>query len=288
MISVIICTYNRASLLDIVLTKLCKQIDSSASDEIIVVDNNSSDNTREIVEKYVIKYSFVRYELETNQGLSHARNRGISESKNPYISFIDDDAFPEKDWLYNLKNIFFYYPNISVIGGRIKPHYEVERPDWLKGKLLDLYSVIDRQYSNIKVNKHKPIGANMAFKREVFSKNKFPINLGRVGNNLLSGEEFFLVNTIKKEGMDYYYSSSVCVSHFIPKERMTKNWVLERFRWEGISLVRACGKSFYLKWRLKLYAFFKLFVFSLGYLLSKERFLYKCKMLSQLSIIRER
>ncbi|MGD8380729.1 MAG: glycosyltransferase, partial [Syntrophobacterales bacterium] len=91
-ISVIVCTYNRAELLGGTLRTLCHQTLDTSEYEVIVVDNNSTDNTREVVDEFCRRSSNVRYCFEPQQGLSHARNQGLQEAKGKYVAYIDDDA----------------------------------------------------------------------------------------------------------------------------------------------------------------------------------------------------
>jgi len=103
-ISVIICTYNRSNSLADTLLCLTKQTYESENWELIVVDNNSNDNTKEIISELSKQLPNLTYKFEPQQGLSYARNLGINSAKGEIIAFTDDDVLPEKDWLVQIQN----------------------------------------------------------------------------------------------------------------------------------------------------------------------------------------
>ena len=129
-LSVIICTYNRANSLADTLLCLTKQSYDIANWELIVVDNNSSDNTKEIIYEYHRKLPNLTYKFEPQQGLSFARNLGINSAKGAIIAFTDDDVLPENDWLTQIQNNMEKY-NCDACGGYIAPKWESQPPAWL-------------------------------------------------------------------------------------------------------------------------------------------------------------
>lgn len=100
-ISVVVCTFNRADILPLALQSLCEQTPHHDQTEIIVVDNNSPDNTRQVVDEFIEKYPNIRYCFEPIQGLSHARNRGWREARGEYVGYLDDDAKAPPEWLHS-------------------------------------------------------------------------------------------------------------------------------------------------------------------------------------------
>ena len=115
-ISLIIVTYNRKDMLEEVLSAIVTQ--TRLPDEVIVVDNNSSDATKEVVLSFKDKLN-MHYVFEGVQGTSTARNTGIKNASNDIIVFTDDDCVPEKEWLYHLEQPFLRDPSIGVVGGEI-------------------------------------------------------------------------------------------------------------------------------------------------------------------------
>jgi glycosyltransferase involved in cell wall biosynthesis len=113
--------------------------------EIILINNNSTDNTERICLDFKAKNTSIdfNYFVEYNQGLSFARNRGIKESKYPILAFIDDDAIASYNYVKEIINFFEHYKDIDVLGGKISPIYETEKPKWMSTFLESLTSVID-------------------------------------------------------------------------------------------------------------------------------------------------
>ena len=127
--SVIICTYNRVGLLSGALESIGHQKFDNKKFEIIVVDNNSTDYSKSLVESFIKKYPNTRYIIEPHQGLSFARNRGWMEARGEYVAYIDDDARAEKNWLEVALMCFKeIQPEPKVVGGPILPYYTIEKP----------------------------------------------------------------------------------------------------------------------------------------------------------------
>lgn len=270
-VSIVICTYSRAVLLKQTLQSL-ENLQGIDNAEVIVIDNNSPDNTAEIVAQCIAHLAgrvLLRYVFEPRQGLSVARNRGITESHGSIIAFLDDDAIPSIEWLSTIRAAFQSNPKAYAIGGIIHPHFETARPDWLVKQLELGFTIVnfghkDRRYPG---NLH-PYGANMAIRREVFDDLQFPESLGRKGKSLLSGEESWLFSQMKRKGQQLHYIPRMSVTHFIPDERLRQEWIKRRFYYQGVSYA-VWGNSLPLKTRL---------VFTLAlkriYLLCNSLFIY--------------
>jgi len=163
--SVVVCTYNRSDYLVKVLNCLNIQY------EVIVVNNNSTDDTESICNEFIKNHPDIifEYSLETNKGLSFARNTGIDLSKGEWVVFLDDDAEPISEYLTNISDFLEKHPECMAAGGRIYPNYEIAEPKWMSKFLLPLVSAIDLGDKSKKFPTNKyPIGANMLFKREIF------------------------------------------------------------------------------------------------------------------------
>src|SRR5690349_13182463 len=130
-ISVVVGTYNRSKLLAAALDSLLDQ-SGAPPHEIIIVDNNSNDSTRELVQSRIAEGpSNLRYLFEPKQGTSHARNTGILNARGSIIAFTDDDVRVASDWVANLKREFDAHPEAEFLGGRILPRWKTAPPDWL-------------------------------------------------------------------------------------------------------------------------------------------------------------
>ena len=133
MLSVIICTYNRDKYIYNVLKSLAENTLPHDRYEIVLVDNNCTDNTRSECDRFVKDFPDVvfHYFIETNQGLSHARNRGIKEGAGDILVYVDDDALVNKEYLETYADFFDKMPEIEAAGGPIIPKYETNEPDWM-------------------------------------------------------------------------------------------------------------------------------------------------------------
>ena len=120
-VSVVIGTYNRCDVLRGALESLMNQDSGDTQYEVIVVDNNSSDDTRTIVENLRDKWGAnnLIYCFERTQGVSYARNRGISLARGRLIAFTDDDITPARDWVASVRKGFEKFPNADCIGGKV-------------------------------------------------------------------------------------------------------------------------------------------------------------------------
>ncbi len=241
-ISIVICTYNRAALLARALLAF-RQPGADVSAEIIVVDNNSHDDTVEVVRRCAETLRSVlpvRYVSEPTQGLSRARNTGIAAATGEIIAFLDDDAVPTAGWLAAVADVFANHPHASAAGGPVEPEFEVPRPDWLGPGVEGYYSILDLGPRARVFPRHRlPFGANMAVRRSALGNVRFSEQLGRTGTSLASGEEFALLGQLRSQGHEIYYVPAMRVGHFIAKERLRPEWLMARAWSGGLSLARA-------------------------------------------------
>ena len=247
MISVIVCTYNRDQMFEETVQSFLSCRTDGIEHEILLLDNNSTDKTREIGKKLEARHPRVRYINEPTQGHPHTKNRGIRESRGEIVAFVDDDVFFSPDWLESLASAFGRRPDIACICGKVVPHFESERPAWLEDDLLDQYSVTRYGEDEREIQPPEyPIGCNMAFRSSVFKQiGGFPVSLGRKPGNLLSNDETFFSLCITKAGLKTLYAPGVQVSHRIASSRTTQDWLLRRWYWQGISdvVMRQIGED---------------------------------------------
>lgn len=237
-INIIICTYNRAAILVGSLESFFRMTLPSKNEfELLIVDNNSTDETRHVVDQFIEQHQEVRYVFEPQPGLSHARNTGIIESHGNIIAFVDDDIFFDPAWLIEVMHFFRDHPEVSCMGGKSIPQFSGGRPDWITDDLLTLYGSTN---SGDEVKKmvypEHPFGLNMAFRRKVFDRiGNFGTHLGRKKKNLLSNEESDLFLRIHNAGLIVMYTPNALLYHRIPADRVRKNWIISRYYWQGIS-----------------------------------------------------
>lgn len=229
-VTFIICTYNRAQYLDDTLGSLLQHLPESEF-ELLVVDNNSDDQTPTVVEKYQNSVNKdgkpIRYIKETKQGLSHARNRGIKESRAPYIVFFDDDIRATKSLMTSWITFFKEHSDVVAAGGKIHVQFDAPRPAWMSHFLLPLLGYHDLGSSAKEYPKNKyPFGGNMGFKKSIFDEvGHFDTDLGRKGESLNAGEEKELFRRIREKYNDIYYIPDAFLYHRVGKKRLTKKYI---------------------------------------------------------------
>ncbi len=233
--SIIVCTYNRAESLTDTLEALRKQrTESFRNWEVIIVDNNSKDNTRQVVEKAQRDWPELHYAFEEKQGLSHARNHGISCAKGEVILFTDDDVIPESDWLEITLNGLKKY-HADACGGFIAPIWETPPPKWLTERFYGFLAVRTERTDDYPIIEpgQAPFGANMAFRKNVFEKvGLFDTNRGRKGKALASGEDGELFERILQAGLKAVFLGQSRVHHKVESFRLTKQYI-RRWRFQS-------------------------------------------------------
>jgi glucosyl-dolichyl phosphate glucuronosyltransferase len=244
-ITVIVCTYNRCQSLAKVLESVAaSRLPKSAEWEVLVVDNNSSDQTCEVVEEFCRRYpGRFRYLLEPQQGLSCARNAGIRESRSEILAFTDDDATVDPDWLWKLTSALHSGEWMGA-GGRIIPVWPRPLPGWLSTADPDTMGPFGAFNLGTEAGplKRPPFGGNMAFRREAFGKyGDFRADLGRLGSNLQGREDIEFANRLLAGGERLRYEAGAVVHHPVAECRMQKRYVLRWWYWYGRSEVAELG-----------------------------------------------
>ena len=232
--SIIVCTYNRAESLRDTLRAL-QALKSSASRnwEVVVVDNNSSDHTRAVVEEAQRDWPLLRYEFEIQQGLSHARNHGIACARGEVLLFTDDDVLPEPDWLEATMEGLAKH-QADACGGYIAPIWETPPPPWLTERFYGFLAIrTDRGDDHpLTAASQTPFGANMAIKKKVFEQvGLFDTDRGRKGNVLASGEDGEMFQRILASGFKAVFLGTSRVHHKVESFRLTKRY-FRRWRFQ--------------------------------------------------------
>lgn len=256
MISVIICTYNREKYIYNVLKSLALGTLEHDAYEIVLVDNNCTDNTRKEVDHFcnVFPQVTLRYFVETSQGLSHARNRGIKESKGDLLVYVDDDATVNPEYLKTYADWFASHPETDAAGGPIIPHYETgSEPKWMTyyiKRLLTGYLYFGDKAKPFP-GQNYPGGGNAAYRSRVFEKvGLYNVELGRNGDSLGGGEEKDIFDKMKREGMQFVYLPDAILYHSIPGYKLEPDYFNRLTRGIGQSeraRTLRIGKSSYRK-----------------------------------------
>ena len=231
-ISSVICTCNRAEYLPHAIRSLAEQDMARDDYEIIIVDNGSTDSTREIVSGLMRDLTNLRYVYEHKSGLSHARNRGLEEAAAPIVAFLDDDAIAVPAWLSSIVNAFTTQPGPVCVGGPVEPWYEVSRPTWFPDVFIGCHQ---RHYGDVprwcSYPAEQPVGCNMAFVKERV------MQVGGFNGQLQKyNDETELISRLIDAGGQIFYEPRAGIRHLFGKERLRLTWQIKRHYEEGKSL----------------------------------------------------
>jgi glycosyltransferase involved in cell wall biosynthesis len=252
-ITVILCTYNRSELLAKALQSIASLgLLEAAEWEVLVVDNNSTDRTRAVVEEFCSRHpGRFRYMFEPQPGKSHALNAGIRAASGEILAFTDDDVTVEPTWLHNLtaplQNLEW-----CGVGGRTLPEQGVTMPRWLSAgqrQTLDPLAIFDRGTAGFEL-KETPFGNNMAFRKAVFDKHGgFRTDLGPRPDSEIRSEDTELCQRLLSAKEKLWYEPTAVVYHAIAKNRLRKayfqSWWFDKARGD----VRAFPTAFDPCWR---------------------------------------
>ncbi len=237
-VSVIVCTYNRCGSLRETLKALQGQrAEGGLRLEIVVVDNNSTDRTRDVVHEAGRDARWpIRYVFEGRQGLSHARNRGVQEATGDLVAFTDDDVLPEPGWVQALVEAFLAYQG-DCVGGRILPLWLAPPPQWmtsphLRKVLWGMLALLDHGDKALMASENDVdvvYGANMAFRKGVLDAlGHFRPDLGPIGSRQLRGDDTDMVSRLLRAGGRVVYEPRATVHHQVPRERMRMRYLRDR------------------------------------------------------------
>ncbi len=238
MFSVVIPTHNRAETLALTLQSVLAQR-TDVPYEVIVVDNNSTDSTRDVVASFARNAPVeVRYVFEPVQGSSAARNAGIAAARGEVVAFLDDDVIAAPGWLAALADAYAQFPDAWCIGGRVTLQLPSPLPPWLvplDGPVASYLSQQDLGPEVVRIEYPKGlISANLSVRREVLERvGGFCGRLGRFGGQLLCGEDIELCHRIQQAGGEVYYCGAASVAHLVPSSRLTKAFFRRRAYWQG-------------------------------------------------------
>ena len=267
-LSIAVCTYNRADVLPKCLESLADQTADSELFEVLIIDNNSTDDTKKIALDFCGKHSNFKYIFEEKQGLSHARNRAIEEAKGGYLAYIDDDAIADKEWIKSILDCFAK-TNADVVGGPVFHFVKAEKEPLFYNK---------NAFSFNPGNERKRMtppgfdfgfpGGNSCFKRSLFDElGPYLTDLGMIGGKQRMGEDSEMGYRLLKAGKIFYYEPKMKIDHQLRLKNVTLKGILKRSYDTGIEIGRMIKNDISLKKKLKkiaapfVYAFLFLFLF---------------------------
>jgi glycosyltransferase involved in cell wall biosynthesis len=234
--TVIICTYNRSHNLPDCINYLADQQGTEGFQwEVLIVDNNSSDDTRRVVEQLANEFPRkLRYAFEPQQGLNYARNRGIEESDSRYFCYVDDDILVDPHWLAALYEAL-EREDADAVGGRIHLDPAIELPAWITPEVRGFLGYQDYGEEPFMMDgkSQYPYGGNMSINRRVVERiGKFNPKLGRKGegrsrNELFKGAETDYFHRLSAGGKArIYYEPRAIVYHQILPHQLERKYLL--------------------------------------------------------------
>ena len=239
LITIAICTFNRAESLRRTLESLAAmRVPNDLAWELVVVNNNSTDHTDTVIEAFVGRLP-IRREFEPQGGLSHARNRAIEAAKGDYIIWTDDDVVVDPGWLAAYAEAFARWPEAAVFGGRIIPRYETPVVEWVANAgaaLAGPYAVRDFGDQPMRLTPagyRLPYGANFAVRGAEQKANRYDPDLGVGPGRNRMADELEVIEAILRSGGTGYWVPEARVDHCIGHERQTLHYITRYFSAAG-------------------------------------------------------
>ena len=228
-VAIVLPTHNRAALLRSALRSLVAQVPDAPAYTLVVVDNNSTDDTPAVCAEFGER---VQYVSETRQGLSHARNTGIAAAAvndpDDIIAFIDDDIGVTAGWIDAISRAFDEHPEVDCVGGRVLPASQAALPAWLTPEHWGPVALQDHGAERRVFDGGTPvglIGANFAFRACVFDRiGGFSADVQRVEDGIGSTEDHELLRRLYAAGGKALYTPDAVVTTEVPPERMTRQY----------------------------------------------------------------
>jgi glycosyltransferase involved in cell wall biosynthesis len=227
-ISLLICTFNRADTLNYCLNSLTKQTIPPSLFEVIIINNNSSDDTAKIAASFVKEHNNFQLVFEPKKGLSHARNRGINESKSDWIAFIDDDAKAHPNFVEVALDTIQNY-DFDCFGGFYNAWFRHgPPPSWLPKDFGTNRTWLPDKLGELPPDKEFSGGVCAYRKQVVIEAGLFPTFLGMQGDKIGYGEENYIQRRIRELGYKVGFNPNLQIDHEVRKEKLTVRWHLFR------------------------------------------------------------
>ena len=226
-VSVVLCTWNRVTLLEGALNALVSQTDPP-DHEIVVVDNDSTDESRLVIERYAAAHPQVRYVFEGAAGLSHARNTGVAHTTGRVVAFTDDDVRVPPDWLRSIAATSERHPDAAFFGGPVLPEWADSVPAWLTDERWNALGAQSYGTEPFRVDDSRPvclIGANLVLRRRALDAvGPFNPAVQRVHDGIGSTEDDEYHRRLRAAGAHGVYEPRLRVGAVITPDRLTKRY----------------------------------------------------------------
>ena len=239
-VSIIVCTLDRQLEVARAIRSILAQEVDPRRYEIVVVDNHSRDGTRGVIEEIQREAPNVRYVYEDVLGLSTARNTGTRHARAPIVAFFDDDATAAPGWLAAMLKLIKEHPEAGAAGGPIEVGWPCEKPDWMPKDLQGYYGACNYgETRRFLTFPQYPYGSNMFVRVEHLDAiGGFREEVGAKGQNIMSGDELDVFQRLSAIGVKVVYEPTALVHHWVPKNRVTREWLLHRAYKHGFSNTR--------------------------------------------------
>lgn len=255
-ITAAICAHNAGHFLRDIVASVMDQALPADQYEVLIIDNDSTDNTAEIVESLRQTYpDRLRIAAEPNRGLSNARNKALESAAAELVAFIDADAVADRDWLGSLIEVFDESPRAGVVGGTILVQWDQPRPRWWDSKLDEAMGFFRPADEKRRMEYPRyPYGGNFAVRREAIDQaGAYSPRLGRQGTRLLAGEEGELCLRIERAGWEIWFTPNAVVHHRTASHRLTRRFIVKRAFHHGrsqwmLESLHELDSGMYLSW----------------------------------------
>jgi glycosyltransferase involved in cell wall biosynthesis len=237
-------TYNGADRIVQLLDKLRSQINTeNFSWEILIVDNNSKDNTAQIVQKYQENWSErypLKYYFEAEQGAAFARRRAVYEALGEWIGFLDDDILPDENWVAAAYSFGKEHPEAGAYGGQIHAEFDASPPDNFK-RIQSFLAIRERGSKPHLYQPERlvlPPSASVVVQRKAWLESlpSQPLLKGRVGKSMMGGEDFEIMLHLHQANWEIWYNPAMQAYHKIPQWRLERKYLLSLVRGAGICI----------------------------------------------------
>lgn len=235
--SVAICTWNRAGLLSRTLDAMRRmRIPEGVSWEVLVVNNNCTDTTDEVLDGFADSLPVKRVS-EKMPGLSHARNAAVANASGEYIVWTDDDVLVDEGWLEAYAWAFREFPEAAVFGGVVEPWFEGQPPPWVEKSWSAVSGAFATRDFGPEVlpltDERLPFGANFAIRAKEQGSYPYDPRYGLVHGRIILGEETHVMRSIFREGGTGWWIPAAKVRHWIPRSRQTLSYIRKYYAGYG-------------------------------------------------------
>jgi len=232
LVTVAICTYNRAQLLDSTLTRLHElRIPSGIDWELLIVNNNCTDGTDEVIARHSPRLP-IRRHFESKQGIAHARNCAARAAKGELLLWTDDDVLVDPDWLTEYVKAANDWPDAAFFGGTIDPWFVSPQPRWLRKNHDRIAMIFPTKQLGERIfplpADERLLCANMALRTSLFQRYSYDTRMDRrlagFSNFSAACEDHELIDRLRQDGHRGVWVGPARVKHYVAPERMTKNF----------------------------------------------------------------